>query len=282
MPPAPPRPDRHRGLPLTNATLPCPGRATMKILRSVAVAMLLTPLLVAAQGTVPVPENEMALVAARQGNLGLWREMLKLGASPHARDAGGSNALVMAVLSEREDMLREVLQQGVDVNAVGGGGMSALAVAVTRGHLELVQRLLRAGARPDVADAKGATPLAIAIRLRRTEIARLLLAAGADASRADELRTSPLHLAAESGNTELVTALLAADADPNVFDSERRSPVFLALFEQHEAAARTLLAHRRTDPRLVTQGYSPREWAERTGHPALAELIDGRLAGVAR
>jgi Ankyrin repeats (many copies) len=111
---------------------------------------------------VPVPENEMALAAARQGNLPLWRDMLKLGATPLARDAGGNTALVMAVLSEREDMLREVLNHDVDLNAVGGGGMTALSVATTRGHVALVRRLLAAGARPDVADATGATPLAVA------------------------------------------------------------------------------------------------------------------------
>jgi ankyrin repeat protein len=229
-----------------------------------------------AQGQ-PVPENDMALAAARQGNLALWREMLKLGASPQAVDAGGNGALVLAVLSEREEMLREVLTHRVDLDRLGNIGMTALGVAATRGHAGTVQRLLKAGARPDVADATGTTPLAIAARQGRADIVGLLLQARADPDRADEMRVTPLHLAAERGHATIVRALLEAGADPNLLDREQRSPLFLALLEQKREAAELLIAHRRTDVRLLTQGSTPRSWAERTQQQELVALIDNRL-----
>lgn len=226
---------------------------------------------------VVTPENDIALGAARQGNVLLWREMLKLGASPQARDASGNNALVMAVLGEHEDMLREVLLRGVDVNARGDVGMTALSIAVTRGHQDVVRRLLNAGARPDVADATGTTPLAIATRTGRNDLVSLLLQAGADPDRADESRVTPLHLAAERGNLVALAALLSADANPNVLDREHRSPLFAALFEQQTQAAELLIRHRHTDLRLPTQGDTPRGWAGKMGQTELVALIDKRL-----
>lgn len=243
------------------------------VFAALAIATAMPP----ATAQVTLPEDEMALAAARQGNVALWRAMLAQGASPHARDAAGNGAVLLAVMGEREEMRRLVLAAGVDPNGRGNAGLTALGAAALRGHEGLVGRLLAAGADPDAADAAGRTPLAAAARLGRTSIVRRLLAAGADADRADELRATALHHAAEAGHADIVAALLAAGADPNRLDRDGRSPLFVAMFERHTAAAEALARHHRSDPLLAIQGASTREWAERLQVDAVVALLDRRL-----
>ncbi len=61
----------------------------------------------------PSLEDEVMLAAAREGNVALFRAMIKAGANAHVRDDSGNNALVFAALSDqRRDAARGAWVQG--------------------------------------------------------------------------------------------------------------------------------------------------------------------------
>ncbi|CAK9033755.1 unnamed protein product [Durusdinium trenchii] len=92
-------------------------------------------------------------------------------------------------------------------------------------------------------NAFGEQPLHIAARVGQDGIVRRLLRCGAEKHMPtqDQFRATPLHLAAAHGHHKVVEVLLDAKADPTVVDS---------------------------------RGLVPARWAERRGHPQLAELLD--------
>jgi hypothetical protein len=124
-----------------------------------------------------MPEEEVLLSAAQQGNLSLFRSMLQKGASAHVRDEGGANALVWAADSGSEEMLREALSLRVDPNAVGVRGLGALSLLALRSRPAAVAQLIDAGARVDVRNADGSTALHVAAQLGREAIVSILLEA---------------------------------------------------------------------------------------------------------
>lgn len=215
--------------------------------------------------------------AIRTGNVALFKDIIKAGANITALDDGGNSTLVLAAMSNHEDMVREVLANHPDLDIRGNLGMTALGIATLRGANLEVQRLLAAGADPNVADANGVSPLATALRLGNRALARVFLAAGADPNIADHEGCTPLHTVAESGDEDLLKDLLSHGADPNILDHDRRSPLFLAFLNHHRGAAEILIRRRQTDLALVTQGYAPEFWARQMGYEDIARSISARL-----
>jgi ankyrin repeat protein len=218
----------------------------------------------------PLPEEEVLLSAAKQGNLSLFRNMLQLGASAHARDADGANALVWAADSGSDEMLREVLLLRIDPNAVGVRGLGALSLLALQNRAGAVARLIDAGARVDVRNADGSTALHVAAQLGREAIVSMLLRAGARPQTVDAQQATPLHRAARAGHAGVVRLLLQhgaptpAQVDRQVHAADRTdtTPLFAALLQRREAAALAILQHAPAAREQQYLGVSARQLAQ--------------------
>jgi hypothetical protein len=127
--------------------------------------------------------EELALhVAAREGDLGRLRTLLRSGVSLEARDSTGFTALMVAVANGRAETARVLLQAGADVNASSPRGWTALMQAASMGRAEAVQLLLDAGADPDARDREAGTALDIAQAANRGDLVRLLRSRGSRGS----------------------------------------------------------------------------------------------------
>lgn len=138
------------------------------------------------------------LFAARVGDLGSARALVKAGARVDEVAASGATALTVAAHSGQGAVAAFLLEQGADPNAAGAG-YTPLHAAVLRGDPALVAALLAKGANPNARLAKGTSS-----RYYSKDYAFNDVLVGA----------TPLLLAARYGEPELFSTLVAAGADP--------------------------------------------------------------------
>lgn len=115
--------------------------------------------------------------AARYGDPGAAKLLLKHGADPRHRSKGGATALHWACGSGRKrslDVARLLIDAGADVNARTAAGNTPLRWAVERKRVELAALLLDRGADPTIRSSDGKTPLERAKRLGNQAMIRLL------------------------------------------------------------------------------------------------------------
>ena len=199
-------------------------------------------------GADDVPAEGELAAAADRGDLGAVNDLLREGADPNDRGAGGRTAVTAAayagaaavvralvdagadvdvqdesranpLLAVGEtgdvDVLREVLRAGPDLARTNRFGGTALIPAADRGHVEMVRALLRTDIDVDHVNDLGWTALLEAVILgdggrRHQEIVRLLLDAGARVDLADRDGVTPLEHARRAGYDEIESMLAAA------------------------------------------------------------------------
>lgn len=239
--------------------------------RAICVASLICASLpVAAQ---LLPEEEVLLSAAKQGNLTLFRSMMQAGASAHVRDAGGANALVWAVDSGSEEMLREALLLRIDPNAMGVRGLGALSLLTLHNRVAGLDKLLDAGAQPDVRNADGSAALHVAAQLGREAMVQRLLGAGARVNLADGQGQTPLHRAAKAGHAGVVRLLLEHGANPHAMDGEDRTPLVTALLAKQENAALAVLQQAPASRAHRYKNVGVGDWAQQLGMRSVQALL---------
>lgn len=84
---------------------------------------------------------------------------------------------------------------------------------------------------------------------------------------------TPLHTAVRKKNYALATALLKAGADSSITNENKRTPLHLAISQGDVAMVQTLLKGK-VSPHTLSDGATPREWAERYKQPVIADLLD--------
>ena len=123
--------------------------------------------------------------AAAAGNIPIVELLLRLGAEPNIKDAGGHTPLY-SVANECKahggaGVVRALVQAGASVDAHDGvKHCTALHMAARRGNVEVAGALLDSGADIEARDSLGETPLRRAVNCDKTDVATLLLARGAD------------------------------------------------------------------------------------------------------
>ena len=159
------------------------------------------------------------IAAAKSGDVGSVKSILRSPQPVNARDARGNTALHWAALAGNERIVAQLLAAGLDARATNNAGATPLHYGVA--NERVVSLLLKAGANPNARSAAGGTPLhAAAGRPESFEQVKRLVEAGAEADPARvpstpfEPRDTPLSLAAYMGDERTVKFLLDHGAAP--------------------------------------------------------------------
>lgn len=199
--------------------------------------------------------------ACRAGHWEVVELLWRAGASVHAREGCGRDALEVATAGVRERL------QGLGLASRRTPDEDLLAAAEA-GDLVGARAALTAGAAVDCEDQRllrrGRTPLALACGAGHAAVAEELLKAGADARRPDTASPNPrlkkllgwagrsvvaeepagrgpIFWAAEGGQAECLSLLLRAGADPGATDALGWTPLDLACDGGHAEVIRILL-----------------------------------------
>ena len=181
----------------------------MFIRGSMLALLLATGILTAASATDPL------LRAIQTGDSTAVKRLLDGGASPNARDAEGTPALMAAALYTGVDAVKLLLDHGADPNGSNVAGATALMWAIP--DLAKVRVLVEHGANVNARSTTlQRTPMLVAASYPGTvEILRLLLSKGADIHAKDKSGVHALGRAATYADVDVVRFLVEHGCDPN-------------------------------------------------------------------
>jgi ankyrin repeat protein len=178
--------------------------------------------LIAAASAQTIDADHDALFAAiRRGVATDVERLIARGASPNARDAQGTPALMAAALFADADTVERLLKHGADPNLADESGATALMWSVP--DRSKIQSLLDHGAAVDARSETGRTALLVAASYPGTvDLLRLLLARGADLRAQDRAGTTALALAVRSADVDVVRFLVERGLSPDALNPGAR------------------------------------------------------------
>lgn len=127
-------------------------------------------------------EGEVALKAARQGDMRQLESLLQRGASLNYHDQYGLTALHAAAVKGHKDVVLMLSEAGLDLECQDKEGHVPLHMAVEGGDIETVQVLVDKGVNLNAMNKRGATPLYMARVWGYDDICELLISRGATSS----------------------------------------------------------------------------------------------------
>jgi ankyrin repeat protein len=200
--------------------------------------------------------------------------LLKHGAQVQGATKATRGPLQLAIQTQDAHLVRILLDAGADPNEQNGDGTPVLLWAAMQRSPSLVTLLIERGAKADVANLDGHTPLYAAAHAGNDAVVRALLSHGAHADPVEtRYGSSALMMAANGDHVAVVRALLKAGADANRVSKDGLAVIHYAARNGAQAALRALIeSGARLDAR-DEQGRTPRELAERTGHPKAASML---------
>lgn len=154
--------------------------------------------------------------ALTDGADGAALKLTAAGSDAEALSLARVNALHLAALLGKTEMVRAFLDSGVPISSGSGNGQNALHWAVTSQHAPTVALLLERKITTDIYDQNGLTPLHYCASHEKTDIALQLIAAGAGLNALDNLGQSPLHHAAHFRNDAFARVLIDAGCDISI------------------------------------------------------------------
>lgn len=194
-------------------------------MRSVAAGLIfLTMCLGAVAG--PLPPETIA-TAARNGEDGVVRELIRSHADPNVPGEDGTPALHWAVYRQDRETVRLLLRAGADANRANRYGLRPLHLAISNGDVGLVRLLLAAHADPNSTDATGETCLMMAAETGIVDVVRALLDRGAVVDRRDpEYQQTALMFASRAGQAAVARLLIQHGAQLDAQTRTGKVPPF--------------------------------------------------------
>ncbi|KAM3849980.1 dynein axonemal heavy chain 12 [Diretmus argenteus] len=200
--------------------------------------------------------------------------LLQHGAEPDCQDQDQDSPLVVAIRSDRSDLVKLLLSQGSRVNQGIFHGRRPLHEASRLGRTMLVTLLLEAGAHPDPRSHYGLTPLALAAQGGHLEVVDTLLKRGADVLSQAQDEASILFEACASGDPAVIKLLLQHGADANVAKHTGHLPIDRAAHRGHLQALELLIPVT-SEEDVDDSGMSPLHSAAAGGHThCIQALLD--------
>jgi ankyrin repeat protein len=126
-----------------------------------------------------------------------------------------------------------------EINEAWCQGQSILVMAIATQRADVVAAVLAAGANPN-ADLRGNTPLLLAVASGDSQILQELIKAGADVNAADTQGTTPLIEAVLTGQHDMFAPLMRAGANPLIADKKGQTAMMHAFSERDMTAVNLL------------------------------------------
>lgn len=177
---------------------------------------------------------------------------LLLSAMLHA--STGTVPVVDAAMRGDRDAVRRMLKDGADVNSAEGDGLTALHWAAMKGDVSLAEMLLYAGANVKATTRLGGyTPMLLAAKAGDPKMISALAKAGADVNATTATGVTAVMLAAASGNADAVSALVATGADVNATERAQQQTALMFAAAANRADAIAMLVKHGGDPNTTTK-----------------------------
>lgn len=189
--------------------------------------------------------------AAKMGQIGKVKSLLKNGGDINFLDPSGRSALSYAVQKDNVELVRLLLRRGADANKFAREGQNPAAWSAYNGNVEILRLLIDNDVNLDAKGIwisrqkgpSGETPLTCAARRGNLRMGKLLVKNGADPMVRNSLGQTALYEAINKGNAEFLAFLADAGADVNFGDGDEdgASLVIHAAMEDNIEAVNILL-----------------------------------------
>lgn len=175
-------------------------------------------------------EGDTALMIAAKlkyaGSYSICLKLLRASASVTERNVDGLDALMLAILQEREDLAIRLIEAGADVNSSDKWGYRPVHLAVQKHLFEVVQVLAHEKADFDAPNQRGDTPLLMAAQSGHSDILTVCLNAKANINHQNRDGVTPLMAAVRHDNLGAAKRLLdCRDLDINAKDNDGNTAV---------------------------------------------------------
>ncbi|KAL6268501.1 hypothetical protein P5V15_001633 [Pogonomyrmex californicus] len=222
------------------------------------------------------------MYAVKDNRSALLDRMIELGSDVGARNNDNYNALHIAAMYSREDVVKLLLsKRGVDPYATGGPRQqTAVHLVASRqtGTATSILRALLGAAGRDIrlkVDGKGKIPLLLAVEAGNQSMCRELLAQQAP----DQLRAttpagdSALHLAARRRDIDMVRILVDYGAAVDMQNGDGQTALHIASAEGDETLVKYFYGVRASASITDHQDRTPMHLAAENGHASIIELL---------
>ncbi|MGQ0799371.1 MAG: ankyrin repeat domain-containing protein [Pseudomarimonas sp.] len=225
----------------------------------------------ACEGTLQDGEVPVTL-SIRLGWLHLLQDLLTCGANPHALDARGESALMVATGRRCTAALPLLLRHGAQPDASTADGRTARGTALAQGHAGAIDWLDWAGWRLPGRPLREADLVAAAASGDRAAVRRLI-ALGLPVDGLDVQGATALLRACGSGHAELVADLLGHGADPARAASSGATCLSAAVSRRQLTVIAVLLRHGVAADQPLPGDITPLMVAAALGFPDVCRVL---------
>lgn len=185
--------------------------------------------------------NNSLLEAAKNGDLGSFRDLLKQGANTWAWDDSYRRPVHLAVEYGHMEILQYLVSIRSDLNLQDKNGWTALHYAAREGNLKALKYLAESGADIEARDILNETPLFIASYKGKFDIVQYLVDKGASVYNRDIQGNTLLHQAAYKGNNKIVDYFWTRHMDINSTNFCGWTPLHRAVYGGRTETVRLLI-----------------------------------------
>ncbi|CAH0387234.1 unnamed protein product [Bemisia tabaci] len=222
------------------------------------------------------------MMAVKENRSSFIDRLVDLGCDVNARNHENYNALHIAAMFSREDVVKLVLnKKGIDILAPGGAKQQTavhLVACRQTGTATSILRILLAAAGKEIrlkSDGKGRIPILLAVEAGNQSMCRELLSQQA----AEQLRATTdngdtaLHLAARKRDVDMVRILVDYGSNVDSQNGEGQTPLHIAAAEGDEALVKYFYGVRASASITDNQDRTPMHLAAENGHASIIELL---------